>query len=268
MTRALALVDAAVERRAQLIVLPEAYAVLGDDDVRRTWAADPDHPEACPALAPLLERTESGDRWIVAGGVAEHAPDGRCFNTAFVIGHGRIIARYRKMHCFDAAVAGVVRPESAYTAPGEHPTIVRTELGVLGLSVCYDLRFAELYRALTDAGAELLLVPSAFTLRTGQAHWQPLLRARAIENQAFVLAAAQHGKHDDAGARESYGHSMIIDPWGTVVAAAGPGEAVVTATLDGDAGARAEAAIPCKKHRRLTPNTRAQIVETQEASPR
>ncbi len=259
--RAVDLVDEAVAAGASLVVLPEAYAVMGDASVRNAWAADPAAPAACPALAPLLPRTEDGTV-IVAGGTPERSPDGRCFNTAFVLGHGRVLARYRKIHCFDADVAGVPKHESTYTAPGHTPVVVNTTLARLGLTICYDLRFSELYRTLAVAGAELLLVPSAFTLRTGMAHWEPLLVARAIESQAFVLAAAQHGVHDATGARESYGHSMIVDPWGTIVARAPPGDGIVVAHLDGSARQRATTMLPCHRHHRLPPDATAEVVET------
>lgn len=262
LARVLALVDRAVAADAALIVLPEGYAAFGDA-VRTSWAADPDDPDACPALGPLLDRARDG-RVVIAGGVPERAPDGRTFNTAFVLADGRVQARYRKVHLFDTDVPGVPRHESTYTAPGDRPVVVDTPLGRIGLSICYDLRFPELYQALAEAGAEMIVVPAAFTLRTGLAHWEPLLRARAIESQAFVLAAAQHGRHDDEGARESYGHSMIVDPWGVVVAQVGNGDDVVLARLDADARTRAQRVLPSLRHRRLPADVVAEVVEVPE----
>jgi len=258
LARVLPLVDEAVARDAALIVLPEGYAAFGDA-VRTSWAADPDDPDACPALTPLLDRATNG-RVVIAGGVPERAPDGRTYNTAFVLAEGRVQARYRKVHLFDSDVPGVPRHESTYTAPGDRVVVVDTPLGRIGLSICYDLRFGELYRALADAGAEVIVVPAAFTLRTGLAHWEPLLRARAIESQAFVLAAAQHGRHDAQGQRESYGHSMIIDPWGVVVAQVGTGDDLVVARLDANARTRALEVLPSLTHRRLPADAAAELV--------
>ena len=134
---------------------------------------------------------------------------------------------------------------------GESTVVVPTELGRLGLSICYDLRFPGLYQQLRDEGAEIVTVPSAFTLTTGKDHWQPLLRARAIENQCWVLAPAQYGKHDDAGLRESYGHAMILDPWGHVVAMAADGPGLALAEIDLRRVERARQAMPVADHRRL-----------------
>ena len=145
---------------------------------------------------------------------------------------------------------GVRFAESATCKPGEAVTVVDTPLGRLGLSICYDLRFAELYRRLTDQGAQILMVPSAFTLITGKDHWEPLLRARAIENQCYVLAAAQHGEHDDAGLKASYGHAMIVDPWG--LRSPGPRTARASPSpRSTSTGWRDTAGDPGGRHRRL-----------------
>ena len=163
------------------------------------------------------------------------------------------MARYRKIHLFDIDLpGGPTFRESAHIAPGDDVVAVPTPLGVIGLSICYDLRFPELYRKLVDAGAEILTVPSAFTLQTGKDHWHPLLRARAIECQSWVLAPAQEGRHDDQGLRHSYGHALIADPWGTVVAECGDGEGFCLAEIDLERVRRVRAAIPVEQHRRLT----------------
>jgi len=129
--------------------------------------------------------------------------------------------------------------------------VARTPLGVIGLSICYDLRFPEMYRALVDAGAEVITVPSAFTLPTGKEHWHALLRARAIETQAWVLAPAQEGAHDDQGLRHSYGHTMIVDPWGTIAGERGEGEGLALAEIDLSRVAQVRASLPVGEHRRL-----------------
>src|SRR4029079_333273 len=133
---------------------------------------------------------------------------------------GAVLATYRKIHLFDVDIPEVRFAESATCKPGEQIVAVATPLATLGLSICYDLRFGELYRRLAEGGAEVLLIPSAFTQATGKDHWEPLLRARAIENQCYVIAPAQSGKHDDGGLRESWGHAMIVDPWGLPLATA------------------------------------------------
>jgi deaminated glutathione amidase len=156
----------------------------------------------------------------------------RTYNTCLCVApDGTLAGHYRKIHLFDVSIPdGASYHESKTVMPGQSPVVARTRLGAIGLSVCYDLRFPELYRSLVAEGAELLIVPAAFTLYTGKDHWHTLLRARAIENSCFVLAAAQSGRHDDK--RVTYGHSMIIEPWGTVLAEAPDGEGLALAELD------------------------------------
>ncbi|MGH9464749.1 MAG: nitrilase-related carbon-nitrogen hydrolase, partial [Thermoanaerobaculia bacterium] len=161
-------------------------------------------------------------------------------------------AVYRKIHLFDVDLPGSVRfAESETVVPGDDVIVVATPLARLGLSICYDLRFAELYRRLADGGAQVLLVPSAFTLATGKDHWHALLRARAIENQCWLIAPAQTGRHDDGGLRESYGHALIADPWGAVVAQASDGPGLALAEIDLERVERVRAALPVARHRRL-----------------
>ena len=157
---------------------------------------------------------------------------------------------YRKIHLFDVDLAnGVSLRESDTRAHGTDVVVAQTELGNMGLSVCYDLRFPELYRRLADQGAHLIFVPSAFTAFTGQAHWETLLRARAIENQAYVIAADQFGKAPKSF--ETHGHSMIIDPWGEILAELADGPGIVTAEIDLDRLAKVRAELPALKHRKL-----------------
>jgi predicted amidohydrolase len=158
------------------------------------------------------------------------------------------------MHLFDADTPEVRYAESATVKPGDAPVVVKAELGVFGLSICYDLRFPELYRRLAEDGAEILAVPAAFTLATGKDHWESLLRARAIENQCYVIAAAQHGKHDDVGGvgrRESWGHATIIDPWGLPIATASDGPGFALADIDLGRLERIRRSMPVFQHRRL-----------------
>jgi nitrilase len=156
------------------------------------------------------------------------------------------------MHLFDVEVPGGVSfRESDTCAPGDRVVVAETALGTVGMSICYDLRFPELFRAQADQGATLFTVPSAFTLMTGKDHWHALLRARAIENQGYVLAPGQWGEHDDAGLRRSYGHSVIIDPWGIVIAECSDGEGICLAVIDPAKVAEVRKAIPMRSHRRV-----------------
>ena len=265
LARAAELTAEALGRGAGLVALPENYwgvAPPGFD--RLGWAADLRGlgargelaGEPPPVLAAQLALSRGSDALIVLGGLPERpgpedgAPVGAIFNTLAVLHRGRIVATYRKIHRFDATLADGSRlQESATVAAGGRPTVLVTPQACLGLSICYDLRFPELYRALAAAGADILLVPSAFTLFTGLAHWEPLLRARAIENQAYVLAPAQHGPHGHG--RHSHGHSMIVDPWGTVIAEASRGDGVAIARLRGEVLSQVRADLPALTHRRL-----------------
>jgi predicted amidohydrolase len=186
---------------------------------------------------------------LVGGSFLERAPDdGKSYNTSLlVLPDGTIAARYRKIHLFDVDLPGEVSVrESDTRAHGRDVVTAATPLGTIGLSVCYDLRFPELYRKLTHAGATILTVPSAFTFYTGAAHWEPLLRARAIENQAYVVAPNQAGKSPHGF--PDYGNSMIVDPWGVIVARAAEGEQVIVAELDPERVARVRREMPCQLH--------------------
>jgi predicted amidohydrolase len=190
--------------------------------------------------------------WVIAGGMPERSADpGKVHNTLVVVGpDGRIAERYRKIHLFDVAIPGGAEfKESGTVAPGTEARTVDTPMGRIGLSICYDLRFPELYRRLTDAGARVFVVPAAFTLHTGKDHWHALLRARAIENQAYVLAAGQYGRHNEK--RVTYGHSVIVDPWGTVIAEAPDREAVIVGEVDLGFQDKVRRELPCLDHRRL-----------------
>jgi predicted amidohydrolase len=187
---------------------------------------------------------------LVAGTVAEPGPDGKIFNTCPVVGpDGGILAAYRKIHLFDIFIAdGADHQESKVVEPGDAVVTVDTPAGRLGLSVCYDLRFPELYRRMALDGARILFVPAAFTMHTGKDHWIPLLQARAIENLAYVAAPAQFGRHSDQ--RQSYGKSLIADPWGAVIARAPDRECFVIADIDFDAQDLCRKQMPCLEHAR------------------
>jgi predicted amidohydrolase len=220
---------AAARDGAELIVLPEKWTVIGAERELREGAETLDGPAI--SWARDLARELQID--LVAGSIAELRPSReKLSNTCVHIGpQGEIHATYRKLHMFDVEVAGKTYRESDIEEPGEEIVLSQTADGVgLGLSICYDLRFPELYRILAVRGARLLTVPAAFTLTTTRDHWRTLLRARAIENQAFVIAANQIGVHP--GGHESGGRSMIIDPWGVVLAQAADSEGHILADLD------------------------------------
>jgi deaminated glutathione amidase len=245
-----ALVRRAAERGAELVVTPENTNYLGphEEKVRR---AEPLGGETCVRFAALAR--ELGIHLLLGSFNEASEVPGRCHNTSVLFGpDGGMLAVYRKIHLFDVAVPpDVVFEESATVEPGGEAVVVECEVGNLGLSICYDLRFPELYRALVENGAEVLLVPSAFTLATGKDHWEPLLRARAIENQCWVLAPGQYGHHDDGGLRQSWGHSLIVDPWGHVVARATDGPGIAIAEVDLVRARVIRERLPALQHRRM-----------------
>ena len=250
LARAEALVRDAAARGARLVVLPEVFAWRGPAAEEAAIA----EPVPGPTTARLGAVARELGVWLVAGSLHERA-DGerRVFNTSCLVDpRGEIVARYRKLHLFDVDLPGrVVIQESATRAPGAEVVAAATDLGTLGLSICYDLRFPELYRRLSLSGAEVLLVPSAFTFPTGAAHWEVLLRARAVENQCYLIAANQAGRSPQGVA--DWGDSMVVDPWGRVLARAGEGEAVVSAEIDLDYLARVRRELPALAHARLGP---------------
>jgi deaminated glutathione amidase len=236
---------------AAMLFTPEMVGYLDRD---RQRAAEALHNEAGDAaLAAARNAAAKYGIWVHIGslGLKDERADGRWVNRSFVIdASGAIRARYDKMHLFDVSLAtGESWRESAVYAPGEEAVAVDTPLGLLGLSICYDMRFPDLYRALSDAGACVLAVPAAFTVPTGRAHWHTLLRARAIESAAYVIAPAQVGRHEDG--RETYGHSLVVDPWGEVVLDMG-GQAPGLAFADLDKARLDDirARIPVLDHRR------------------
>jgi predicted amidohydrolase len=247
---ALRLAEQAIDDGARLVVLPECFAYLGPEDGK--FAIAESLPEGGPILARCQKLAQAKKAELVLGGFYEKTPDPKRVRNAcvHVDASGAVRAVYRKIHLFDVDLPdGTVLRESAGVEAGSEVVVTDTGFGKLGLSVCYDLRFPELYRKLVDQGAIALTVPAAFTLTTGKDHWHVLLRARAIESQCYVIAAAQTGKH--FGTRVSYGHALIVDPWGTVLADCGEGEGYALATIDHAALERVRAALPSLRHRRL-----------------
>ena len=248
LARAEALVREAAARGARLVVLPEVFAWRGPR-AEEAVVAEPIPGPTTERLAALARELAIH---LAAGSLLEKTPgERRAYNTCCLFdARGALVAGYRKLHLFDVDLPGRVSVrESATRAPGDDVVAVPTELGTLGLSVCYDLRFPELYRRLVRGGAEVLLVPSAFTFPTGAAHWEVLCRARAIENQCYLVAPDQTGTSPHGFA--DYGESLIVDPWGRVLARASEGEGVVTAEIDRAYLARVRRELPCLAHARL-----------------
>lgn len=251
--RVAALLGEAARRGAKIALLPENFAHLGSDEVTRRAVAEDlagDAPSG-PVATRLAELARANDLTILAGGMPERSADPeRPYNTlALFSPDGRFSAPYRKIHLFDVDLADRSYRESAASSAGAEPAVVEAAGLRVGLSICYDLRFPELYRALADRGAEVLVVPAAFTVPTGKDHWHVLLRARAIESQAYVVAAGQWGKHP--GGRVTYGKSCIIDPWGEIIAQASEGEGVIVAPIDLGYLRRVRESLPSLRHRRL-----------------
>lgn len=243
--RAGELVARAAGAGARLVVLPERWPFIHG----------PRTPEAAegldgPSVAAAAGWAREHGVAVLAGSIVEAgAPGGRTYNTSVLIAPGGEIAGvYRKVHLFDVEVGGRAYRESAATAAGDELTVATVLDVEVGMSVCYDLRFPELYRALVDGGARILTVPAAFTATTGRDHWEPLLRARAIENQCVVVAAGQYGTHADGTV--SHGRSMIVDPWGVVLAQAPDGEGLAVADVDLDRLAEVRRRLPALDHRR------------------
>jgi predicted amidohydrolase len=237
---------------AAMLFTPEMSGLLDRD--RGRAAARLKAPEDDPVLAAVREAAAREKIWVHLGSLAVAGPEGKLRNRAFVIdGQGEIRATYDKLHLFDVDLpTGESWRESAAYEGGEGAVVVDTPAGPLGLSICYDLRFAALYTALTDAGAELIAIPAAFTVPTGEAHWHVLMRARAIEAGVFVIAAAQCGHHEDG--RTTYGHSLVVGPWGEILLdMGGANNGLGFAEIDLGDVAAVRARVPAIRHRRAIP---------------
>ncbi|MBS0365133.1 MAG: carbon-nitrogen hydrolase family protein [Proteobacteria bacterium] len=243
------LLVAAARQGAQLAALPENFSFLGLRDADKLAAAESDG--AGPAQDFLAAAARELGLWIIAGTVPlAGGADGRVAAASLVYdARGERVARYDKIHLFDVHLPGRAESyrESAHVAPGHSAVVLDSPCGRLGLSVCYDVRFPELYRHLSGAGAQVLLVPSAFTTPTGRAHWETLLRARAIENLCYVVAPAQSGFHPNG--RETYGDSMIVDFWGRVLRRLPRGRGCVVAPIDLQRQAQVRGSFPALQHR-------------------
>ncbi|MEO5340706.1 MAG: carbon-nitrogen hydrolase family protein [Magnetococcus sp. MYC-9] len=240
----------AVQQGAGLLVLPENFSFMGrsDEERRRHWESRDD----TPSLSFLQAFSRRHRVWIVGGSIPMRLADSnKVHNSCFVVdAEGEIRGRYDKIHLFDAELGGETPyRESDTVLAGQQAVVVESPFGRLGLTICYDLRFPELFRALVQQGATLFTVPAAFTRTTGQAHWEVLLRARAIENFSYVLAAGQGGTH--VNGRHTFGHSLIVEPWGEVVARCADGPGFALAELHPERVAQSRRRVPCLHHRTL-----------------
>ncbi|MEW6058922.1 MAG: carbon-nitrogen hydrolase family protein [Actinomycetota bacterium] len=242
--------DEAAAGGADLAGLPEVWTYMGPAGRLRDVA----EPIPGPTSLWLADMARRHGMWILGGSILEAGEEGKVYNTSLLVDReGELVARYRKIHLFDVELPGQppIRESFTYT-PGDEIVTAETEFGRIGLSICYDVRFPELYRALVARGAEIVVVPSAFTFETGKDHWEVLLRARAIEGQTFVLAPAQWGTWGPSEQnRRCYGNSLAVDPWGRIVARAPDGVGVTFAELDMEEVRRVRERLPALSHRRL-----------------
>jgi deaminated glutathione amidase len=245
------LVRRARDAGAELIMTPEITGMF--EPKRDRHLAKATDEAANPALAAFRDLAREVGAWLLLGSTPIRIEAERLANRSFLLApDGAIAARYDKIHMFDVDLAnGESYRESALYRPGEASVLAVLPWGTLGMTVCYDLRFPYLYRALAQAGADFLSIPAAFTVPTGKAHWHVLQRARAIENGCFVFAPAQWGEH--AEGRKTFGHSLIVDPWGEVLADAGEGVGFVTAEIDNAKIAEARRMVPALRHDRVIP---------------
>ncbi|KZE15409.1 nitrilase [Sphingomonas hankookensis] len=244
-------IEQAAGEGAVMLFTPEMSGLIDRDRERAAGSiATEGEDRVLHAVCDAAART---GLWVHLGSLAIRREDGRLANRAYVIdGSGAIRATYDKLHLFDVTLpSGESWRESASYAPGERACVVATPAGAMGLSICYDMRFPDLFRAMSDVGATILSVPAAFTVPTGQAHWHVLLRARAIEAGAFVVAAAQTGLHQDG--RATYGHSLVIDPWGKVLLDMGQAAGIGYVDVDPEQVTAVRARVPVLDHRRAIP---------------
>ena len=252
----------AAGKGASLIVLPEYFSALASDGPKLVMPAFAE--EAHPALPAFSALARELDVWLLLGSLPIETAGGKVNNRGYLIGpDGAVAQRYDKVHLFDVNLAnGETYRESATIEPGCKAVLAELPWGRLGMTICYDLRFAQLYRSLAQAGADFLAVPAAFTKRTGEAHWHVLNRARAIENGAFVFAPCQCGTHEGGG--KTYGHSLIIDPWGRILADGGEAPGIVLAEVDPAEVAKARSMIPSLQHDRPFTLTEASPLKAAE----
>ena len=250
LSRATELIAEAARQGAQLVLLPEYFCMMGRQEADKIAIREAD--DDGPIQRSLADAARRHGIWLVGGTMPMWCPDDqRVHNSSLAFDpQGKRVARYDKIHLFSFARGEEFYDESRTILAGATPTTFDAPFGKVGMSVCYDLRFPELYRRMAAGGdLALILMPAAFTYTTGKAHWEILLRARAIENQCYVLAAAQGGKHENG--RRTWGHSMLVDPWGDIVAVLPEGEGVVVGDIDAARLAEVRQNLPALRHRVL-----------------
>jgi predicted amidohydrolase len=258
LAEASALITEAAQRGAQLVLTPEMTNILEPDRARLQAIAQPENEDVTVRGLSALSRTLG--IWLLAGSLALKGQSSKLLNRSLLFApDGAVVARYDKIHLFDVDLPDGQRLRESEAYEGGHDVpVAETPWGGLGLTICYDVRFPQLYLALAQAGAAFLTVPSAFTRVTGEAHWHVLLRARAIETGSYILAPAQGGRHESG--RETYGHSLIVSPWGEIVAEGDEDPAIIMASIDASEVLRARKKIPAIFHaRRLALNTRSGV---------
>jgi nitrilase len=244
------LVQKAAADGARLVVLPENFALMGMNDGDKLTVAE--EAGSGPIQDFLARTSERCKIWLIGGTMPMKARGGKVRACSLVYDdRGLLAGRYDKIHLFDVNVPGTDETyrESATIEAGEYPLVLDTPFGRLGVAICYDIRFPEQFRQMAENGLDVLAVPAAFTAQTGAAHWDLLVRARSVENLCYTVASNQGGFH--VNGRETYGHSMIVDPWGKTLAALPSGSGVVCAEIDGDRLEKVRAAFPALNHRRL-----------------
>lgn len=246
-------IASAAEQQAAMYFAPEMAILLDRDRARaRKYMADESHNMALQSLIAAAARHRI---WVHIGSmpILDEGAEKLANRSMIISPDGAITARYDKMHLFDVDLASGEswRESSAYVG-GEKPVMVQTPLGLMGLAICYDMRFPDLFSAYAKSGVDIITLPSAFTVPTGEAHWHTLLRARAIESAAFIIAAAQCGVHEDG--RQTYGHSLVVDPWGTILLDMGSSPGLACVDLDIDMIQRVRQQIPVHANRRIIPS--------------
>ncbi|ABV35176.1 nitrilase/cyanide hydratase and apolipoprotein N-acyltransferase [Shewanella sediminis HAW-EB3] len=250
-----------VSGEEQLVVLPECCLLFGGHESQQGEYALNSCSEENPLKTAMSDLARKFDVYLVAGTIPVLADDKRVYSRTYLFDcAGKVLGEYDKLHLFDVDVSDGTKEyrESDTFCPGEKISVIDTPFGKLGLAICYDLRFPDLFRAMRLAGAEIIALPAAFTKVTGAAHWQPLIQARAIETQCFILAAAQWGQHNK-GSRETWGQSMIVDPWGRIKAEKMTGCGWVQASLDKSELAQIRQQMPVEQHNRFSPPQLQQI---------
>jgi nitrilase len=246
-------IEQAAQTGAQLVVLPEMFAVMGATENDKLAVKEEIGQGKIQAF--LAEQAKNNNIWLIGGTIPIRCQNTHKIKAASLVFNntGQLVARYDKIHLFDVTLSSnEIYHESATTSPGDTLVILDSPIGKLGLAVCYDVRFPEMFRALANAGAEIFILPTAFTYLTGQAHWHALTRSRAIENFCYLIGACQWGMH--ANGKKTYGHSLIIEPWGQIIASLDDGDGVITAEVDLDKIQTARKRVPVLEHQ-INPNS-------------